>query len=120
MEQTEALKKQVGGNHYNKKVIQPWHIIDDHSLDFYEGNAVKYILRDKGDRIEDVEKAIHYLERKLELLKKEAEHEVTPSLFDEETQLEIDEGRLAPQAPTDGQKSLDGEYEYRHGRWQRL
>lgn len=66
---TDALKKQVGGEHYNKHTIQPWHIIDNYKLDFYEGNALKYLLRDKNSRIEDVEKCIHYLERKLELLK---------------------------------------------------
>ena len=64
-----AIEKQVGGDHYKKHAIQPWHIIDDHELDFYLGNAVKYIIRDKGAQVEDLEKAIHYLERKIELLK---------------------------------------------------
>ena len=69
---TDALKKQVGGDHYNKETIQPWHIIDAHKLDFYEGNAIKYILRRKGNRVEDLLKAIHYLERKIEI---EQEHD---------------------------------------------
>jgi hypothetical protein len=60
-----ARDKQVGGDHY-KKTIQPWDIIDAHNLDFYEGNAVKYILRLKGDRIGDLKKAIHYLEKCIE------------------------------------------------------
>ena len=67
-----AIDRQVGGDHYNKEVIQPWHIIDSHKLDFYEGNAIKYILRKKGDRIEDLQKAIHYLEREIEIV---SEHE---------------------------------------------
>ncbi len=82
---TDALKKQVGGEHYNKETIQPWHIIDSHQLDFYEGNAIKYILRRKGDRVEDLEKAIHYLERKIELL---GEHEG-------QTVMEIKDGTLS-------------------------
>ena len=65
---TKALAKQVGGEHYKKNIIQPWHIIDNYKLDFYLGNALKYILRDKGNQKEDLGKAIHYLERKLELL----------------------------------------------------
>ena len=67
---TVALDKQVGGKHYKKHSIQPWHIIDEYKLDFYLGNTVKYILRDKDDmQVEDLEKAIHYLERKIEILK---------------------------------------------------
>ena len=65
----KAIDKQVGGQHYKKHTIQPWHIIDEHELDFYLGNAIKYILRDKGAQIEDLAKAVHYLERKIELLK---------------------------------------------------
>jgi len=59
--------KQVGGTHYNKHNIQPWNIIDEYKLDYYKGNAIKYILRDKTNNIEDIEKAIHYLEYWLEL-----------------------------------------------------
>ncbi len=65
---SKALKKQVGGVHYKEHKIQPWHIIDEYGLDFYLGNALKYILRDKYSQEEDIGKAIHYLERKLELL----------------------------------------------------
>ena len=63
-----ALDTQVGGQHYKKHSIQPWHIIDEYELDFYLGNTIKYVLREKGDKVEDLQKAIHYLERKIELL----------------------------------------------------
>lgn len=63
-----ARDTQVGGEHYAAKSIQPWDIIDAHNLDFYEGNAVKYILRRKNNHIEDLQKAIHYLEKKIEML----------------------------------------------------
>ena len=65
----EARDTQVGGEHYAAESIQPWDIIDAHNLDFYEGNAVKYILRRKDNRIEDLQKAIHYLTKKIEMLK---------------------------------------------------
>ena len=60
--QTEsALDTQVGGDHYIKHTIQPWDIIDEYDLGYYGGNALKYLLRDKGDRKEDLEKARHYI-----------------------------------------------------------
>jgi hypothetical protein len=63
----ESLKKQVGGDHYKRLKLQPWEIIDACGLDFYLGNAIKYILRNKNNRIEDLQKAIHYLEHEIEL-----------------------------------------------------
>ncbi len=65
---TKLTAKQVGGNHYAKHKIQPWDIIDDWGLDYYLGNVIKYVLRDKYDQVEDLHKAIHYLEKKIELL----------------------------------------------------
>ena len=62
----EPNRKQIGGNHYVKYSIQPWDIIDEYGLNYYEGNVLKYLLRRKGDRIEDLQKAIHYLEKELE------------------------------------------------------
>jgi hypothetical protein len=58
-----ALKKQIGGDHYKKMVIQPAKFINDNKLLFAEGNAIKYICRhgSKGG-LEDIEKDIHYLE----------------------------------------------------------
>jgi hypothetical protein len=41
---------QVGGDHYSKHSIQVFDIIESHKLNFFEGNALKYLLRykDKG------------------------------------------------------------------------
>lgn len=61
--------RQVGGDHYSKHKIQPFDIIDEYGLDFYEGNALKYLLRHKGSRVEDLEKAAHYIERCIEKAK---------------------------------------------------
>ena len=61
-----AMSKQIGGQHYVSHTIQPLHIIDEYGLDFYRGNAIKYILRNKMDVHEDIEKAIHYLQLWLE------------------------------------------------------
>lgn len=63
-----ASEKQVGGEHYRETAIQPWDIIDDHDLDFYRGNALKYLLRagKKGSAVQDLRKAIHYIEKCIE------------------------------------------------------
>lgn len=62
-------QKQVGGDHYNKHSIQPWDIIDEWDLNFYEGNVLKYLLRRKGNRLEDLQKIAHYIEKMIELEK---------------------------------------------------
>lgn len=62
--------RQVGGDHYISHSIQPWDVIEAYDLDFWEGNALKYLLRDKpgADRMQDLNKAIHYLEKCIERL----------------------------------------------------
>lgn len=63
-----ALDKQVSGSHYKDCGIQPIEYIHANGLDYFEGNAVKYITRHrKKNGKADIEKAIHYLELLLEL-----------------------------------------------------
>lgn len=59
--------KQVSGNHYKVLAIQPWEIIEKNNLNFWEGNILKYLLRHKGNRIDDLEKAKHYIEKLIEI-----------------------------------------------------
>jgi len=68
-EYREAKEGQVGGDHYMRQDIQPWDIIDEYGLDFYRGNAIKYILRNKMDVYEDMLKAQHYINKWLEVNK---------------------------------------------------
>ena len=63
----EHAHRQVGGDHYEKHSIQPWDIIDEYNLDFYTGNIIKYLLRDKGAKLEDLKKAQHYLTKLITL-----------------------------------------------------
>lgn len=54
---------QVGGDHYNKKAIQPIDYILANELNFCEGNVVKYITRYKDKNgIEDLKKAKQYID----------------------------------------------------------
>ena len=45
MKEENALKKQVGGDHYKECGIQPVEYIFQNKLDYFEGNVVKYITR---------------------------------------------------------------------------
>jgi hypothetical protein len=63
-----ALDKQVSGNHYKDKGIQPIVYIHANDLGFCAGNVVKYVTRYKEKNgAADIRKAIHYLELLLEL-----------------------------------------------------
>lgn len=63
-----SLEKQVSGNHYKDKGIQPIVYIHANNLGFCEGNVVKYVTRhNEKNGAADIQKAIHYLELLLEL-----------------------------------------------------
>ncbi len=63
-----SLHKQIDGNHYQKMGIQPWEIIEKNRLDYFEGAALKYLLRWKEkDGVIDLDKIVHYIERIKEL-----------------------------------------------------
>lgn len=62
-----ARESQVGGEHYKKFKIQPWDIWQEYGLDAFTGAILKYLLRDKGNRLEDLKKARHTLDRLIEI-----------------------------------------------------
>lgn len=62
--------------HYNAGKIECIEFIEDQQLGFHLGNAVKYITRagrkapgDQAKYIEDLEKAIWYIRRRMEIQK---------------------------------------------------
>ena len=59
-------------SHYNSGKIEVIEAIEDWKLDFHLGNAVKYVARagkkNPEKTIEDLEKAIWYINRKVVLL----------------------------------------------------
>lgn len=59
----------MGGDHY-KKQIQPIEYIVANNLSFCMGNVVKYVTRDKEDKVQDLLKAKHYIDLELELVHK--------------------------------------------------
>ena len=74
-EPTPPEAYQIAGTHYVDMKIQPWDVIDSvfhhaQAKGFYRGNALKYIMRagSKGPAKEDYQKALHYLEKLIDIL----------------------------------------------------
>ncbi len=56
-----------GPTYYQRGSSDVWDFIREQELNFHLGNAIKYICRAgyKDSKIQDLEKAIHYLENEL-------------------------------------------------------
>ena len=66
-----ALKEQVGGDHYSKLAIQPVEYITANKLTYLQGNVIKYVTRYKDKNgLQDLEKAKHYINMLIELEEK--------------------------------------------------
>lgn len=65
--------------HYTDGKIEVIDFIEDKKLNYHRGNAVKYISRagkkDKNKEIEDLQKAVWYLNREITRLMTEAEND---------------------------------------------
>ena len=59
----KATNRQVGGDHYRSLKITPTQYIYANDLSWNLGNCVKYITRNKEDKVEDLLKAKHYIGR---------------------------------------------------------
>ena len=61
-----------GPDYYQRGSCDVWDFIREQGLNFHLGNAIKYVARaghKTTSKIEDLEKAIHYLENELHLEK---------------------------------------------------
>lgn len=72
---------QVGGDHYTRLAVQPWDAMQswltaEEFAGYLRGNAIKYLARDKGARVEDLRKARHYIDKLIEVL---MSHDAQPS-----------------------------------------
>ena len=69
--------------HYTRGSIEVWDIIRDQRLSYHLGNSIKYICRAgyKDSKVDDLKKAIHYLENELEhVIAEQPGHRVPPSV----------------------------------------
>lgn len=64
---------QVAGDHYKQFAgIEPWDVITGWGLGYLDGTALKYIARWKHKNgVEDLKKAIHFLEKAVEVYSRE-------------------------------------------------
>ena len=70
---TITKTKQNYETRYKDKEVNGMDVIDlckHWNLNFNEGNVIKYLLRDKGDRIGDLKKIIDYAQRELKHVSK--------------------------------------------------
>lgn len=75
----DAKDIQIGGTHYKDMPFQPIEFIQANKLGFCEGNAIKYICRWRSKNgIEDLKKAIHYLELLIYEEERNYNHATTP------------------------------------------
>lgn len=80
--------------HYTEgKNIEPIQVIEDWKLGFHLGNAVKYIcragLKDGSSEVEDLNKALWYIKRRLQVLTDYKEELWKPSVEQEEALAKI-------------------------------
>lgn len=72
-----AKKKQIGGTHYKDMGVEPWDVIDtwpiEQRIGAYRHGALKYLMRcgNKDDRLQEIKKAGHYVEKLIEILQAE-------------------------------------------------
>lgn len=69
-----AFDIQIGGDHYKTMAIQPVEFALANKLDFFQKDILKYTTRRKGDkakRLEDLNKAKHYLDMYIEAVEKD-------------------------------------------------
>lgn len=63
----------IGSSDYSKHLIQPWTIIQEYNLNYWDGDIIKRVLRTKkGDsKMLDYEKIIHICRERIRQLKEE-------------------------------------------------
>ena len=79
---------ETGPTYYRRGSVQVWDFVRDQNLNFHLGNVIKYVCRagHKFDDIDDLEKAIHYLQNEVEFrTSKRVQECIRSEEFDEAT-----------------------------------
>lgn len=68
---------EIRPDYYKSGGLEAFDVIDAFDLDFNLGNALKYIARagKKGDKVEDLRKAVTYLKREIEKEEKDKKNQ---------------------------------------------
>lgn len=84
MAKTEEFDAVERPAHYAEgRRFEPINVIEDWELGFHEANAVKYLSRAgrKGNRIEDLRKAVWYINRRIKQLEGEKIGNIDPGMI---------------------------------------
>ena len=70
-----ANQKQVGGNHYKHGGEEHWDRVNRLNLNYFQAATTKYVERCylKGNPIQDLQKAVHFLEKLIEIEQRKAD-----------------------------------------------
>ena len=63
-----SYQRQVGGDHYKNLKITPTDYVYANNLSWNLGNVVKYVTRNKDDRVKDLLKAKHFIDLELQMV----------------------------------------------------
>ena len=69
--------------YYRRGNVEVWDFIRDQGLNYHLGNAIKYICRagHKDSHVQDLTKAIHYLQNELEhVITQQSSNRIPPSV----------------------------------------
>lgn len=74
---SNANQKQIGGDHYKHGGEEHWDRVNRLGLNYFQAASTKYIERCyfKGNVVQDLQKAIHYLEKLIEIEINKSENE---------------------------------------------
>jgi hypothetical protein len=70
-----ANQKQIGGNHYKHGGEEHWDRVQRLNLNYFQAATTKYVERCylKGNPIQDLQKAVHFLEKLIEIEQRKAD-----------------------------------------------
>ena len=70
-----ANQKQIGGNHYKHGGEEHWDRVNRLNLNYFQAATTKYVERCylKGNAIQDLQKAVHFLEKLIEIEQRKAD-----------------------------------------------
>lgn len=79
-----ANQKQIGGNHYKHGGEEHWDRVHRLNMNYFQAAATKYIERCylKGNTIQDLQKAVHFLEKLIEIEQRKADRSCTITASD--------------------------------------
>lgn len=76
-EAVKANQKQIGGDHYKNMGVEPWDVVDtwpiEQQIGAHRKDALKYLMRlyDKDTPLDNAAKALHCIEKLIEVLENE-------------------------------------------------